>query len=218
MKSAIGTKPKSPAPRDTSAIRHKADLHVVRGTCFEGQSECLLVAPCGELVRMLSLSALRGTADSSDMRSMVCEWDCVDKRFGEGRSAILIQEGESLARNIDSKSATLPIQFLRVRCTSPTSKSTQSASGDITPAGSIAAWVFHRDSHIVYDVACGHLRRNFSEEVPMLKGLIGLLAFFVVAGSPLADAQESLGSEPNRLQGLDRCANWHCQGSVAADT
>jgi len=31
--------------------------------------------------------------------------DCVDKRFGEGKRAILIQEG-SLARNIDSKSAT----------------------------------------------------------------------------------------------------------------
>ena len=42
------------------------------------------------------------------MRTLIMsalEEDCVDKRFGEAKRAILIQEG-GLARNIDLKSAT----------------------------------------------------------------------------------------------------------------
>ena len=41
---------------------------------------------------------------ASRSKGQLCA-DCVDKRFGEGKRAILIQEGR--ARNIDSKSATL---------------------------------------------------------------------------------------------------------------
>ena len=53
----------------------------------------------------------------------------------------------------------------------------------------------------------------------MLKVVIGLLTFLVV-GSSLAYAQKSSPPVPNQtnFKVVDRRANWHSQGGVAADT